>query len=88
MTAPRRTVPDVLARFDTTFSEFAAAFDDGQYVLWLGSGISRDKVPSVGELVERVIEHLRSNIIADDPGCPYRTALGEVLRLAGLILRP
>lgn len=84
MSAPLRTVPDVLARFDTSFSEFAAAFDDGQYVMWLGSGISHDKVPSVGELIERVIEHLRSNIAAGEPECPYRTALGEVLRLAGL----
>ena len=83
-TEPLRTVPAVLARFDTTFSEFAAAFEDGQYVLWLGSGISRDKVPNVGELVERVIEHLRSNIVTDDTGFSYRTALGEVLRLAGL----
>jgi len=74
----------VLARFDTTFSDFASAFDDGQYVLWLGSGISRDRVPNVGELIERVIEHLRSSIVADDTECVYRTALREVLRLAGL----
>lgn len=84
-TEPLRTVPAVLARFDTTFSEFAAAFEDGQYVLWLGSGISRDRVPNVGELLERVLEHLRSNIVMDDKACVYRTALSEVLSLAGLM---
>ncbi len=63
MTAePLRTVPAVLERFDTTFSQFAAAFEDGQYVLWLGSGISRDRVPNVYALLERVIESLRVSI--------------------------
>lgn len=85
MTAePLRNVPAVLARFDTTFSEFVSAFEDGQYVLWLGSGISRGRVPNVGDLIERVLEHLRSNIVNHDTGCAYRTALREVLRLAGL----
>ena len=84
-TEPLRTVPAVLARFDTTFSEFAAAFEDGQYVLWLGSGISRDRVPNVGELLERVLEHLRSNIVVDNKACVYRAALNEVLRLGGLM---
>ncbi|MDV6286952.1 SIR2 family protein [Rhodococcus jostii] len=85
MTAePLRTVPAVLERFGSTFSEFTAAFNRGQYVLWLGSGISRDRVPNVYELLERVLEHLRSNIVDADPDCEYRTALQEVLRLAGL----
>lgn len=81
---PVRTVPAVLKRFDSTFSEFSIAFNEGQYVLWLGSGISRDRVPSVYVLLERVIEHLRSNIVEDDEDCVYRAALNEVLRLAVL----
>lgn len=85
MTAePARTVSAVLERFGSTFAEFAAAFDEGQYVLWLGSGISRERVPNVPALLERVMEHLRSNIVAGDTGCAFRTALNEVLRLAGL----
>jgi len=81
---PVRTVPAVLERFALTFSEFAAAFNEGQYVLWLGSGISRERVPNLYTLLERVMEHVRSNIVDDDPGCAYRTALNEVLRLAAL----
>lgn len=85
MTAePLRTVPAVLERFGSTFSAFTAAFNEGQYVLWLGSGISRDRVPNVNALLKRVIEHLRSNIVAGDTNCEYRVALDEVLRLAGL----
>lgn len=81
---PVRTVPAVIDRFDSTFSDFAAAFNEGQYVLWLGSGISRERVPSVSKLLERVVEHLRANLVQQDAGCAYRSALNEVLRLAGL----
>ncbi|MHA7275547.1 SIR2 family protein [Arthrobacter sp. Hz1] len=85
MTAgPMRTVPAVLARFDTTFSQFATAFGEGQYVLWLGSGISRDRVPNVVELLERVIEFLRVSINPDNQACEYRSALDSVLSLASM----
>lgn len=81
---PVRTVQAVLERFSSTFSAFAAAFHEGQYVLWLGSGISRGRVPNVGELLARVIEHLRSNVVRGKADCEYRNALQEVLRLASL----
>lgn len=81
---PARLVPEVLARFDSTFFEFVTAFGEGQYVLWLGSGISRDRVPNVDELLERVLEHVRGNIIAGDHGGDFRAALEEMLKLASL----
>lgn len=85
MTAePARTVSAVLERLGTSFSEFTTAFNEGHYVLWLGSGISRDRVPNVWELLGRVLEHLRSNIVDVDPNCVYLAALREVLQLAGL----
>lgn len=85
MTAePVRTVPAVLERFGSTFSSFTAAFNEGQYVLWLGSGISRDRVPNVEALLERVVEHLRSNTVDGDTDGEYQAALNEVLQLAGL----
>jgi len=83
-TDPLRTVKAALDRFDSAFSDFVAAFNEGQYVLWLGSGISRARVPNVNALLVRVVEHLRANIVDGDVDCPYRAALGEVLRLAGL----
>jgi len=72
---PARTVPVVLERFGSDFSEFTDAFAEGQYVLWLGSGISRDRVPNVYELLERILEHLRTNIDDPDSDCAYRAAL-------------
>mgnify|MGYP003677949688 FL=1 len=84
MAGPLRTVPSVLESFGSSFSAFNAAFNEGQYVFWLGSGISRERVPNVDELLLRVIEHLRSNIVESNADCEYRRALSEVLRLANL----
>lgn len=82
--APVRTVAAVLERFGAAFSAFNAAFNEGQYVLWLGSGISRDRVKNVAELLASVVEHLRVNIDISNDDCEYRTALNDVLRLAAL----
>lgn len=83
-TKTARTVPAVLEKFDSTFSAFCSGFNEGQYVFWLGSGISRERVPNVNDLLERVLEHLRSRIDAKNPECEYRVALIEVLQLASL----
>lgn len=81
---PARTVVAVLGRLGTAFSAFSNAFSEGQYVLWLGSGISRDRVKNVAELLTSVVEHLRVGIDANNDDCEYRTALNDVLRLASL----
>lgn len=83
-TKTARTVPDVLEKFDSTFLEFSSGFNEGQYTFWLGSGISRERVPNVNNLLERVLEHLRSRIDAKNPDCEYRVALDQVLKLASL----
>lgn len=81
---PRSTVSEVLACLDDEFSDVAAAFARGEFLLWLGSGISRDVVPGVPELLERMLEFLRSNIDQSNPGCKFRRALDEVLDVAGV----
>jgi len=81
---PVRTVAGVLAQLEHGFSDFAASFEAGDYVLWLGSGISRDVVPNVQELLVRVLETLRTNVDPTNPDCPYLTALREALVLADL----
>lgn len=82
--SPVRTVAGVLAQLEQSFSDFATSFEAGDYVLWLGSGISRDVVPNVQELLVRVLETLRTNVDPANPDCPYLTALKEALTLAGL----
>ncbi len=81
---PARTVAAVLQRFSAEFSSFSDAFNEGQYVLWLGSGISRDRVKNVAELLTGVVEHLRANVDQGNDSCIFRTALDEVLRLSAL----
>ena len=83
-TEPARPVPKALGRFETDFAAFAKAFSAGRYVLWLGSGISRDRVPNVSALLESVIEGLRAKRDAANTECPYGAALGAALALVGL----
>lgn len=79
---PVRTVSQVVTRFEHEFVDFAASFVTGDYVLWLGSGISRDVVPNVWDLLSTVLETLRTNIDRSNPACPFRRALEEALDLA------
>lgn len=81
---PRRSAFEVLECLEDEFVEFAAAFARGEYLLWLGSGISRDVVPDVPTLLERMLEYLRSCANAADPSCRFRRALDEVLDVAGV----
>jgi hypothetical protein len=81
---PVRTVSEVLSRFQHRFSDFVGAFTHGDYVLWLGSGISRNVVPDVEALLGQVLEMLRANIDHANLACPYRTALGEALSLTNI----
>lgn len=82
--APVKTVAAVVQRLTSTFPDFASAFNGGEYVFWLGSGISRERVPALAALVERVLEYLRSNSDEEPEAGEHRNALNEVLQLAGL----
>lgn len=80
----RTSVAEVLTCFDNEFAEVASAFARGEYLLWLGSGISRDVVPGVPVLLERMLEFLRTSIDRGDPTCRFKKALEEVLDVAGV----
>lgn len=80
----RTTVTDVLACLENEFAEFAEGFCTGEYLLWLGSGISRDVVPNVPVLLQRMLEYLRTNIDPADPACRFGTAFEEVLDVGGI----
>jgi hypothetical protein len=80
---PRNTVAEVLECFDDEFAEVAAAFARGEYPLWLGSGISRDVVPDVPTLLQRILEFLQTRVDVSNPTCRFRAALAEILEAAG-----
>lgn len=81
---PRRTVPDVLAILESEFSSFVAGFCDAKYVLWIGSGVSREVVPGVSDLLKRVLEFVRSRIDSTDQNCPYGKALDEIFDIGSV----
>jgi len=78
------SVAEVLQLLDGPFASFAQALQSQQYALWVGAGISRDRVPDVGGLVLRVLEHLRSRTNRADPLCRYGAAFAKCLELAEL----
>lgn len=82
--SPRRTVTDVLTILEAHFAPFVDGFCGAKYVLWIGSGVSRDVVPGVSDLLKRVLEFVRSRIDSTDPNCPYRKALDEILDIGSV----
>lgn len=63
--ANNATIVDVLAQFDGEFAPMAKAFGNAAFALWVGSGISFGRAPSLGDLILRGLEFLR--IKAQDP---------------------
>ena len=78
------TVSQTLAILDESFRDFADGIAENRYVLWLGSGISLDRVNGLNEIVPRVIEFLRRKTEPSNPNCRFRIALQGALRLAQL----
>jgi hypothetical protein len=58
------TVCQVLAKFDGEFASTAKAVENGEFALWVGSGISR-KAPSLGGLIVAAMDYIRA--CAADP---------------------
>jgi hypothetical protein len=73
------SVAETIALLEADFPGMATAVARGSYALWLGSGISLDRVVGVPAVIGRVIEYLRSRIDAADPNCRYKVALDQVL---------
>ncbi|WP_267396527.1 MULTISPECIES: SIR2 family protein [unclassified Sphingomonas] len=63
--------------------EFAEGVANDQYVFWLGSGISRDRMPDLRELAKVILITLQSRVDQGDDGCRFRRALIAVVKLAG-----
>jgi hypothetical protein len=77
------SVREVLAKFDTDFAAVAQAAENGEFALWVGSGISR-QAPNLGELIERAFEFLRLKAIDPPTQAAFARSLEEAVTLAGL----
>jgi len=80
-TASTISIPETLDLLDGDFTSLARGISENRYSLWLGSGISFGRVEGLGQVVPRVIEHLRVRLAAQDATCSYWTALQSALAL-------
>ena len=80
-TASEITVKDVLSKLDAEFAEVADAIENGEFALWVGSGISR-QAPNLGNLIERAFDYVRERAVNPATAAEYMPALLEALGLA------
>lgn len=78
-TAGDITVAGTLNLLETSSPGLADGVARGLYALWLGSGISLERVVGVPAVIGRVIEYLRSHMDPANDACRYKVALDEVL---------
>jgi len=81
LTADQISVREVLAKFDAEFAPMAQAVENGEFALWIGSGISR-QAPNLGNLIERAFNYIREQAIDPTTAAAYLPALEEALNLA------
>ncbi len=79
------SVLKTLHKLDTDFCAVAAALENGEFALWVGSGISR-KAPSLGTLVTRAVEFLRQRTVDPATSAKFRPALTSALRYGGVAI--
>jgi hypothetical protein len=80
-TANEITVRGVLELFEAGFAPVADAVENGEFALWVGSGISR-QAPNLGNLIERAFNYIRERAIDPATAAAYLPALEEALGLA------
>jgi len=83
-TAATISIQQALDLLDGEFAAMADGIGKRRYAFWLGSGISRDRVDDLPQVVGRVLLHLQARIDQSDRFCPFRSALTEAVGLARL----
>ncbi|PWE52561.1 hypothetical protein DEM27_30175 [Metarhizobium album] len=82
ITATNISVLETLKLFDEEFLEVAAGVAKAEYALWLGSGISRERVADLRVVARRVLDYLSVNARAEIGDGTYKRALDKALGLA------
>jgi hypothetical protein len=75
-TANEISVREVLAKFEAAFATDANSVENGEFALWVGSGISR-QAPNLGNLIERAFDYIRKRAIDPATAPAYLPALEE-----------
>lgn len=77
-------IVDLLTSFDSQLRSVASGVARGEYVFWLGSGLSRSVVPDVAELLKNLLSFIQARVDSADEDCRYRKALREILVISGI----
>ncbi|TBD58675.1 hypothetical protein ELH15_08940 [Rhizobium ruizarguesonis] len=77
------TISQTLAMLDGPKRELAEGVANDRYVFWLGSGISRERMPDLKSLAKRILISLQGQIEQSNPHCRFRAALDSVIGHAG-----
>jgi hypothetical protein len=83
-TASSITVAETLELLEGRFAAMADGIADNRYAVWLGSGISKQRFPDVGEIIRRVLSFLHAQGEEEEFDGPHRVALNEALDIANL----
>jgi SIR2-like domain len=83
-TAATISVRETLELLDGPFAELSDGVAQGRYAFWLGSGISRERIDDLKQVIKKVLAHLQTRIDPADANCRFRRALEEALELAQL----
>lgn len=78
------TVAETLDLLEGPFEPLAQGLADDGYALWLGSGISRARLPGLDQLVLKVLEFLHDHLQPGDSECSHRRALEKAVGLVDL----
>lgn len=81
LTTTSPTVQETLSLLEEQFATVTEGLANGRYALWLGSGVSRDRVPNVRDLVRKTLEYLHTRMLGAADQAPYRDALEKALSL-------
>ncbi len=79
------TTVDVLASFDGRLRAVASGVSRGDYVFWLGSGLSRSVVPDVGQLLKNLLSFLQERVDPTDEACRFMKAVNDILDISGIL---
>jgi hypothetical protein len=77
------SVREVLEKLECEFASVAQAVENGEFALWVGSGISR-QAPNLGRLIELALDFLRQRAVDPSTASLFCPALEEAITLAGL----
>lgn len=81
-TASTISIAETIDLLDSEFRSFSVGFQAGLYALWLGSGISRERVVGLDGVLAKLLENLRLRITGAD--CEHHRAFDKILGLADL----